>query len=143
MSESARGEGDAFGSPRLAERGAIHSLFLPTSAFISWKSGIQSTAISCLAMWPLGGAPLKVVFENGLGIDGKPMAGILDLTHIDRAILDRKLEGILEIYEKFVGDDPREVPMKIFPGHANTMGGDGSTTAKPPTSRGDFRGRRV
>jgi len=47
----------------------------------------------------------------------------LDLTHIDRKILDRKLEGILEIYEKFVGDDPRETPMKIFPGMHYTMGG--------------------
>jgi succinate dehydrogenase / fumarate reductase flavoprotein subunit len=47
----------------------------------------------------------------------------LDLTHIDAAILDRKLEGILEIYEKFVGDDPRKVPMKIFPGMHYTMGG--------------------
>jgi succinate dehydrogenase / fumarate reductase flavoprotein subunit len=47
----------------------------------------------------------------------------LDLTHIDRETLNRKLEGILEIYEKFVGDDPREVPMKIFPGMHYTMGG--------------------
>ena len=53
----------------------------------------------------------KVVYEEGLGIDGQPMV-YLDLTHIDRETLNRKLEGILEIYEKFVGDDPREVPMK-------------------------------
>jgi succinate dehydrogenase / fumarate reductase flavoprotein subunit len=64
----------------------------------------------------------KVVYEYDLGIDGQPMV-YLDLTHIDRATLDRKLEGILEIYEKFVGDDPREVPMKIFPGMHYTMGG--------------------
>jgi succinate dehydrogenase / fumarate reductase flavoprotein subunit len=64
----------------------------------------------------------KVVYEHGLGVDGQPMV-YLDLTHVDRAILDRKLEGILEIYEKFVGDDPREVPMKIFPGMHYTMGG--------------------
>jgi len=64
----------------------------------------------------------KVVYEHGLGIDGKPMV-YLDLTHIDRKILDRKLEGILEIYEKFVGDDPRDTPMKIFPGMHYTMGG--------------------
>jgi succinate dehydrogenase / fumarate reductase flavoprotein subunit len=62
------------------------------------------------------------VYEHNLGIDGKPMV-YLDLTHIDRATLDRKLEGILEIYEKFVGDDPRETPMKIFPGMHYTMGG--------------------
>ncbi len=64
----------------------------------------------------------KVVYELGLGIDGQAMV-YLDLTHIDRATLNRKLEGILEIYEKFVGDDPREVPMKIFPGMHYTMGG--------------------
>ena len=57
-----------------------------------------------------------------MGIDGQPMV-YLDLTHIDRATLNRKLEGILEIYEKFVGDDPRDVPMKIFPGMHYTMGG--------------------
>jgi len=64
----------------------------------------------------------KVVYEEGLGIDGQPMV-YLDLTHIDRATLDKKLEGILEIYEKFVGDDPRDHPMKIFPGMHYTMGG--------------------
>ena len=64
----------------------------------------------------------KVVYEHGLGIDGQPMV-YLDLTHIDAATLDRKLEGILEIYQKFVGDDPRKVPMKIFPGMHYTMGG--------------------
>ncbi|HMH00790.1 MAG TPA: succinate dehydrogenase flavoprotein subunit [Terriglobales bacterium] len=64
----------------------------------------------------------KVVYEHQLGIDGKPMV-YLDLTHIDRKVLDRKLEGILEIYQKFVGDDPRDTPMRIFPGMHYTMGG--------------------
>lgn len=39
-----------------------------------------------------------------------------------QAILD-KLEGILEIYEKFVGTDPLDEPMKIFPAVHYTMGG--------------------
>ncbi len=64
----------------------------------------------------------KVVYEDGLGVDGGPMV-YLDLSHIDSKVLDRKLGGILEIYEKFVGDDPRKVPMKIFPGMHYTMGG--------------------
>jgi len=67
-------------------------------------------------------AIFKVVYEYKLGIDGQPMV-YLDLTHIDAKTLDRKLEGILEIYEKFVGDDPRYTPMKIFPGMHYTMGG--------------------
>jgi succinate dehydrogenase / fumarate reductase, flavoprotein subunit len=64
----------------------------------------------------------KVVFELKLGIDGEP-AVYLDLTHIPREVLDRKLEGILEIYEKFLGVDPRVEPMKVFPGMHYTMGG--------------------
>jgi succinate dehydrogenase / fumarate reductase, flavoprotein subunit len=64
----------------------------------------------------------SIVYEHGMGVEGQPMV-YLDLTHIDRKTLDRKLEGILEIYEKFVGDDPRDVPMKIFPGMHYTMGG--------------------
>ncbi|MGA2561028.1 MAG: succinate dehydrogenase flavoprotein subunit [Terracidiphilus sp.] len=64
----------------------------------------------------------KVVYEHGLGLEGQPMV-YLDLTHIDRATLDRKLGGILEIYEKFVGVDPHDNPMKIFPGMHYTMGG--------------------
>jgi succinate dehydrogenase / fumarate reductase, flavoprotein subunit len=64
----------------------------------------------------------RVVYEYHLGIDEQPMV-YLDLTHIDRATLDRKLGGILEIYEKFVGVDPHDEPMKIFPGMHYTMGG--------------------
>ena len=63
----------------------------------------------------------KVVYEDGMGIDGQPMV-YLDVSHLPPERL-HKLEGILEIYEKFVGDDPRKVPMKIFPGMHYTMGG--------------------
>jgi succinate dehydrogenase / fumarate reductase flavoprotein subunit len=51
------------------------------------------------------------------------MCVYLDLTHIPRHELDRKLGGILEIYEKFQGVDPREEPMKIFPAVHYSMGG--------------------
>src|SRR5437660_9681117 len=64
----------------------------------------------------------KVVFEMKLGIGGEPAVS-LDLTHVPRETLDRKLEGILEIYEKFLGVDPRVQPMKVFPGMHYTMGG--------------------
>ena len=47
----------------------------------------------------------------------------LDVSHIDPAVLDNKLGGILEIYEKFVGDNPRKVPMRIAPSVHYSMGG--------------------
>ncbi|WP_333870438.1 succinate dehydrogenase flavoprotein subunit [Desulforamulus putei] len=64
----------------------------------------------------------KVCYELKLGIDGQNMV-YLDVSHIDRDILDKKLAGILEIYERFVGDDPRKVPMRIFPAVHYSMGG--------------------
>ncbi len=51
------------------------------------------------------------------------MCVYLDVTHLPRELLDRKLAGILEIYEKFQGADPRNAPMKIFPAVHYTMGG--------------------
>jgi succinate dehydrogenase / fumarate reductase, flavoprotein subunit len=67
-------------------------------------------------------AIFKVVFEMGLGVDGQPMV-YLDVSHLDPHMLERKVGGVLEIYEKFVGDDPTKVPMKIFPGMHYSMGG--------------------
>ena len=52
-----------------------------------------------------------------------PQEIIFDPFFTPRETLDRKLEGILEIYEKFLGVDPREEPMKVFPGMHYTMGG--------------------
>ena len=65
----------------------------------------------------------KVCMQEGLSVQAGRMCVYLDVTHIPREQLDRKLAGILEIYEKFQGADPRKVPMKIFPAVHYTMGG--------------------
>ncbi|BDG62074.1 succinate dehydrogenase flavoprotein subunit [Caldinitratiruptor microaerophilus] len=67
-------------------------------------------------------AIFKVVVEMGLGVDGKNQV-YLDISHIPPEVARRKLGGVLEIYEKFIGDDPTKVPMRIFPGMHYTMGG--------------------
>ncbi len=63
-----------------------------------------------------------VCVNQKLGINGENMV-YLDLSHKDAKELDIKLGGIIEIYEKFVGEDPRKVPMKIFPAVHYSMGG--------------------
>ncbi|MGP4041654.1 succinate dehydrogenase flavoprotein subunit [Gracilibacillus sp. D59] len=63
-----------------------------------------------------------VCVNQKLGINGENMV-YLDLSHKDPKELDVKLGGIIEIYEKFVGEDPRKVPMKIFPAVHYSMGG--------------------
>jgi len=67
-------------------------------------------------------AIFKVVYEMKLGIDGKPQV-YLDVSHLDPVMLRKKLEGVLEIYEKFIGDDPKKVPMRVFPAVHYSMGG--------------------
>ncbi|EMI40679.1 succinate dehydrogenase flavoprotein subunit [Rhodopirellula sp. SWK7] len=64
-----------------------------------------------------------ICVNEGLSVEDDRMCVYLDLTHIERSELDRKLGGILEIYEKFQGVDPRDEPMKIFPAVHYSMGG--------------------
>ncbi|GBG06556.1 succinate dehydrogenase flavoprotein subunit [Paenibacillus sp. MY03] len=64
----------------------------------------------------------SVCVDQKLGINGENMV-YLDLSHKDPKELDVKLGGIIEIYEKFMGDDPRKIPMKIFPAVHYSMGG--------------------
>jgi succinate dehydrogenase / fumarate reductase flavoprotein subunit len=64
-----------------------------------------------------------ICVNEGLSVEKDRQCVYLDLTHISRKELDRKLGGILEIYEKFQGVDPRTTPMKIFPAVHYAMGG--------------------
>jgi succinate dehydrogenase / fumarate reductase, flavoprotein subunit len=121
MSESARGEGGRVWVPKTAGDKRDPKLIPESERWYfleDWYPKYGNLVPRDVATRAI----FKVVYEHNLGIDGKAMV-YLDLTHIDRKILDRKLEGILEIYEKFVGDDPRDTPMKIFPGVHYTMGG--------------------
>ncbi len=121
MSESARGEGGRVWVPR-AKGDKREARAIPEAErfyFLEeWYPKYGNLVPRDIATRAIH----RIVYQEDLGIDGQPMV-YLDLTHIDRATLNRKLEGILEIYEKFVGDDPRDTPMKIFPGMHYTMGG--------------------
>jgi succinate dehydrogenase / fumarate reductase flavoprotein subunit len=68
----------------------------------------------------------QVCTEMKLGVGGGNMV-YLDLrdevARQGRTVILGKLEGILEIYEKFVGTDPLDEPMKIFPAVHYSMGG--------------------
>ena len=87
-----------------------------------------------------------VCVNQGMSVETDKMCVYLDLTHISRSELDRKLGGILEIYEKFQGVDPREVPMKIFPAVHYSMGGlwaDYERTAEGGLQPGSVRNHQT
>lgn len=69
----------------------------------------------------IGARELLRVCEMGLGIDGQ-MQVYLDVSHLSEE-KKRKLASVLEIYEKFTGEDPSMLPMRIFPAVHYTMGG--------------------
>ncbi len=83
--------------------------------------------------------------EN-LSVERDRLCVYLDLTHLPKEMLDLKLGGILEIYEKFQGVDPRVVPMKIFPAVHYFMGGlwvDYERTADGGLKSGSPRNQRT
>jgi succinate dehydrogenase / fumarate reductase flavoprotein subunit len=121
MSESARGEGARVWVPKLAGD-ARDPLTIPAGDRFYFLEEWYPKYGNLVPRDVATRAIHKVVFEMKLGIAGE-QAVYLDLTEIPREVLDRKLEGILEIYEKFIGVDPRDHPMKVFPGMHYTMGG--------------------
>ena len=121
MSESARGEGGRVWVPRnSAEKRPPRSIPEAERFYFleEWYPKYGNLVPRDIATRAIH----RIVYQEKLGIDGQS-AVYLDVTHIPRETLDRKLEGILEIYEKFLGVDPRVEPMKVFPAMHYTMGG--------------------
>ena len=120
MSESARGEGGRVWVPR-EPKDKRQSTSIPEKErwyFLEEKY----PAYGNLVPRDIATREIFQVCLDGLGVGGENQV-YLDLTHIPAETLDRKLGAILEIYEMFVGDDPRHVPMRIFPGVHYSMGG--------------------
>jgi succinate dehydrogenase / fumarate reductase flavoprotein subunit len=109
ISESVRGEGGRVWVPRDGGRWYFLEEWYPA------YGNLVPRDIAAQAIY-------KVVYDMDLGVDGQE-AVYLDVTHKDPHELDVKLGGVLEIYEKFMGEDPRKVPMKVFPAVHYSMGG--------------------
>src|SRR6202046_4306122 len=121
MSESARGEGGRVWVPKTAQDPRPAKQIPESERFYfleEWYPKYGNLVPRDVATRAIH----KVVYEMKLGLAGDP-AVYLDVTHIPREVLERKLEGILEIYQKFVGVDPHVEPMKVFPAMHYTMGG--------------------
>ena len=120
MSESARGEGGRVWVPR-NQGDARSPRDIPENErwyFLEEKY----PAYGNLVPRDIATREIFQVCLDGYGVHGENQV-YLDLTHIPAETLTRKLGAILEIYEMFVGDDPRYVPMRIFPGVHYSMGG--------------------
>jgi succinate dehydrogenase / fumarate reductase flavoprotein subunit len=120
MSESARGEGGRVWVPRTPgdTRNAKDIPEVERRYFLEEKY----PAYGNLVPRDIATREIFQICLEGFCVNGENQV-YLDLTHLPAETLTRKLGAILEIYEMFVGDDPRFVPMRIFPGVHYSMGG--------------------
>lgn len=109
ISESARGEGGRLWVPREGKPWYFLEEMYPELGNLITRD-MASRAI------------YKVVNEMGLGIDGKKQV-YLDITELPETVMEQKLSNIIDLYKKYSGDDPRKVPMKVYPAPHYSMGG--------------------
>lgn len=128
ISESVRGEGGRLWTPR-----DPHDARKPTDIpeadrwyFCEELDPVYGNLLSR----DLVSFAIYCVCRMGKGIQGRQQV-YLDITHLHesrggpytRDVINDKLEGVLEIYEKFMREDPIAVPMRIYPAVHYTMGG--------------------
>jgi len=122
MSESARGEGGRVWVPRTPHDPREPKNIPETERYYFLEE--RYPAYGNLVPRDIATREIfSVCVSEGLSVEQDRQCVYLDLTHISREELDRKLGGILHIYEKFQGVDPRDEPMKIFPAVHYSMGG--------------------
>ncbi len=133
ISESARGEGGRVWVPAIKDNGKWKPHPRPATPPNDIPDGERYYVLE--ERYPKYGnlvprdIATREIFQvclDGFGVAGGNMV-YLDLHDTVEAIgrerVLEKLEGILEIYEKFVGTDPLAEPMKIFPAVHYSMGG--------------------
>ncbi len=122
MSESARGEGGRVWvprrpqDPRSPERIPEHERYYFLEERYPKYGNLVPRDIATREIF-------NVCTREGLSVEKDRPCVYLDVSHLPAELLDRKLGGILEIYEKFQGVDPRRTAMKIFPAVHYSMGG--------------------
>jgi len=119
MSESARGEGGRVWVPR-AKGDDRHAKQIPENERLYFLEE-KYPAYGNLVPRDIATREIFFICQDGYGVGGGQMV-YLDITHLPQDTKN-KLLAILEIYEKFTGDDPTDVPMKIFPAVHYSMGG--------------------
>lgn len=128
MSESVRGEGGRLWSPR-DPHDARRPLDIPEQDRWYFCEELDPVYGNLLSR-DLVSFTIYCVCRMNKGISGREQV-YLDITHLHqsrggphtREIINDKLEGVLEIYEKFMREDPIETPMRIYPAVHYTMGG--------------------
>lgn len=128
ISESVRGEGGRLWTPR-DPHDSRHPVAIPEADRWYFCEELDPVYGNLLSR-DLVSFAIYCVCRMGKGVGGKQQV-YLDITQLhqshggpySRDTINDKLEGVLEIYEKFMLEDPIELPMRIYPAVHYTMGG--------------------
>ena len=128
MSESVRGEGGRLWTPR-DPMDARKPVDIPEKDRWYFCEELDPVYGNLLSR-DLVSFAIYCVCKKCAGVGGKQQV-YLDITQLHqsrggphtREVINDKLEGVLEIYEKFMREDPIETPMRIYPAVHYTMGG--------------------
>ncbi|MFI5385328.1 MAG: succinate dehydrogenase flavoprotein subunit [Fimbriimonadales bacterium] len=128
ISESVRGEGGRLWTPRDPMDGRRATDIPETDRWYICEE--LDPVYANLLSRDLVSFAIYCVCRMGKGIQGKQQV-YLDITQLHqsrggpytRDEINDKLEGVLEIYEKFMREDPIDLPMRIYPAAHYTMGG--------------------
>ena len=124
MSESARGEGGRIWVPK-KKGDSRHANDIPEGERDYFLERLYPKYKNIVPR-DIATREIFYICEQGFGVGNGQMV-YLDLTEkstgIKYEVLKKRLGGILEIYEKFVGVDPLLEPMKIYPAVHYSMGG--------------------
>ncbi len=134
MSEAARGEGGRIWVPRNPEDPRRPRVIPDAERFYFLEEFFPAYG-NTVARDEAARAIWRVTHQLGLGIGGGDRV-YLDLTHLDRRLVEARLGAILEIYRKFAGVDPLDEPMEIFPAAHYAMGGLWVDFEKDPATGG-------
>ncbi|MBL8064995.1 MAG: succinate dehydrogenase (quinone) flavoprotein subunit [Chthonomonadaceae bacterium] len=126
ISESVRGEGGRLWVPRNANDARM-AKDIPEQDRYYFCEELDPTYGNLLSR-DLVSFIIYCVCRMGKGVGGKQQV-YLDIGHLhrkngwSRELINDKLGGVLEIYEKFMREDPIDNPMRIYPAVHYTMGG--------------------
>lgn len=138
MSESARGEGGRVWVPR-KPHDSRDPLSIPASERYYFLEERYPKYGNLVPRDIATREIFDVCVNDGLSVEKDRLCVYLDVTELSPAN-QKKLDGILEIYEKFQGVDPRHLPMKIFPAVHYSMGGLWADYAKDEKTGGLISG---
>ena len=146
MSESLRNDGRIWVPKKQGDNTESQSIFRKKKEIITWKEDTRLLVTWCPAMW----LPVQqkkdvmrvmvwvhpnrlftLILQHAIERYGKAEAGKQELDNADdeqliqlgKEVVKEKYGNLFDMYEKITGENPYEVPMRIYPAVHYTMGG--------------------